>query len=68
LDLSLTDGDGLAVLKEIRKINASAKVLVISGNSQKKVIDSLYAAGAAGFLTKPVDFTALLAAIVRATL
>jgi two-component system chemotaxis response regulator CheY len=68
LDLSLSDGDGLTVLKAIRKIDAKAKVLVISGNSQKKVLDSVYEAGAAGFLAKPVDFSTLLAALVRATM
>lgn len=68
LDLSLAGGDGLTVLKAIRKIDIKAKILVISGNAQKKVVESVYAAGAAGFLTKPIDFPSLLAAIARATL
>lgn len=65
LDLSLSDGDGLSVLKAIRKLDAKAKVLVISANTQKKVIETVYAAGASCFLSKPIDFAALLAAMVR---
>jgi len=68
LDLSLAQGDGMSVLKALRKLDPNAKVLVISGNSQKKVIDSLYAAGASGFLAKPIDFPGLVAAIIRVTL
>src|SRR4051812_40376437 len=66
LDLSLSDGDGLTVLKSLRQIDEKAKVLVISGNTQKKVLESIYAAGAAGFLAKPIDFSTFIAAVVRA--
>ena len=68
LDLSLAQGDGLSVLKALREQDADAKVLVITGNSQKKVLDAVYAAGASGFLAKPIDFPSLMAAIVRVTL
>jgi len=68
LDLSLAKGDGLSILKALRKLDGNAKVLVISGNSQKKVRDSLYEAGVSGFLPKPIDFSSLMAAIVRVTL
>ena len=68
LDLSLADGDGLSVLKTLRKLDGKAKVLVISGNSQKRVLESIYAAGAAGFVGKPINCAELMAAIVRATL
>lgn len=67
LDLSLAQGDGLSVLKALRQLDVNAKVLVISGNSQKKVLDALSAAGASGFLPKPIDLPGLMAAIVRAT-
>lgn len=65
LDLSLAQGDGLSVLKALRKLDADAKVLVISGNSQKKVLDSVSAAGASGFLAKPIDFKVLTDALAR---
>jgi two-component system chemotaxis response regulator CheY len=68
LDLSLTDCDGLTVLKELKKIDAKARVLVISGNAQKKVLEQVYASGAAGFLPKPFEPPDLLAAVAKATL
>ena len=53
LDLSLTDGEGSTVLDSIRKIDPKAKVIVISGNAQKKLVQQLLAAGASGFIEKP---------------
>jgi two-component system chemotaxis response regulator CheY len=68
LDLSLKEGDGLGVLKSLRELDANAKVLVISANSQKKVLETVYAAGAVGFLAKPLHSAEFMAAVVRATL
>ena len=65
LDLSLAQGDGLSVLKAIRQLDANAKVVVISGNSQQKVLEMIQAAGAAGFLAKPFKIDELVAAVER---
>ena len=35
LDVSLPDGNGLTVLKELRRIDPFAKVIMITGNDQK---------------------------------
>ncbi len=66
LDLSLAQGDGLSVLKAIRQLDAKAKVVVISGNSQQKVLEMIQAAGATGFLAKPFKIDELIAAVERA--
>ncbi len=65
LDLSLAQGDGLSVLKAIRQLDGSAKVVVISGNSQQKVLEMIQVAGAAGFLAKPFKIDELVAAVER---
>jgi len=39
LDISLPDMDGIQVLRELRLKSPSAKVILISGNDQKKVQD-----------------------------
>ena len=65
LDLSLAQGDGLSVLKAIRQLDSNAKVVVISGNSQQKVLEMIQAAGAAGFLAKPFKIDELVAAVER---
>ncbi len=66
LDLSLVQGDGLSVLKAVRQLDGNAKVIVISGNSQSKVIEMIKAAGAAGFLAKPFKINELIAAVEQA--
>lgn len=55
LDLSLPGHDGLTILKALRAEDPAAKVLIISGNSQQRIFDALMAAGAWGYMTKPVD-------------
>lgn len=65
LDLSLVAGDGLAVLKAVRRMDGQAKVLVISGNSQKKIREQVLAAGACGFIEKPFENKDLLNAVSR---
>ena len=44
-----------------------AKVIVVSGNSQKKVYEQLEKEGAAAFVAKPIKEEDLTAAIARAT-
>jgi two-component system, chemotaxis family, chemotaxis protein CheY len=66
LDLSLAEGDGLAVLKALRAADGGVKALIISGNSQKKVIELVNAAGARGFLEKPYGPAELAVAVGKA--
>jgi two-component system, chemotaxis family, chemotaxis protein CheY len=65
LDLSLANEDGRNILKALRGLDAQAQVVVISGNSQPKVIAEITAAGAAGYLTKPFDHDDILRALSR---
>ena len=55
LDLALEFDDGMTILRELRKVNASVKVIIVSGNSQKAMVQELMQEGAAGFLAKPFD-------------
>jgi two-component system, chemotaxis family, chemotaxis protein CheY len=69
LDLSLSaigGGDGISVLRALRRRDTGAKIIVISGNSQKKVQDQLEAEGAAAFVPKPIKEADLTAAIAWA--
>ena len=63
LDLSLPTTDGLDVLKALLAIDGKARVLVISANSQQLVRDAVLAAGAVGFVTKPVSIAEMKAAL-----
>jgi two-component system, chemotaxis family, chemotaxis protein CheY len=67
LDLSMPEADGLTVLKALRALDPAAKVLIVSGNSQQRIIDALLEAGAGGYLTKPVTADELGQAFTKLT-
>ncbi len=68
LDLSLSatgGGDGLSVLKALQGADVKARIIIISGNAQNKVKTAVETAGAAAFVTKPIDQNDLAAAIAK---
>lgn len=62
LDLRMPDMDGFEVLRRLRTIPcvASVPVIFLTANIQDTVKDQARAAGAAGFLTKPYEASAIL--------
>jgi CheY-like chemotaxis protein len=62
LDMHLPDGTGLDVLAKLRGDPAlcDVPVVVVSADAMASQIDAALAAGAAGYLTKPVSVTELL--------
>lgn len=66
LDLSLSStggADGTTVLDALMKHDKAARVIVISGNAQAKLREKLAAAGAKGFVAKPIQEAELKSAI-----
>ena len=63
LDLSLVGENGLEVLKALRALDPQARIMIVSGNAQKRVIDAARSTGASGFLPKPFNLDELLAAL-----
>lgn len=64
LSLSATGGaDGTTVLDALIKHDKGARVIVISGNAQAKLREKLAAAGAKGFVAKPIQEAELKSAI-----
>lgn len=64
LSLSATGGaDGSSVLDALIKNDKNARVIVISGNAQAKLRERLAAAGAKGFVAKPIQEEELKSAI-----
>lgn len=64
LSLSATGGaDGTSVLDALIKADKAARVVVISGNAQAKLREKLAAAGAKGFVAKPIQEEELKTAI-----
>ncbi|HEB55986.1 MAG TPA: hybrid sensor histidine kinase/response regulator [Gammaproteobacteria bacterium] len=52
LDHSLPDGDGLSVLNNIRNLGISTPVVMLTGQSNEKLIVDLMRAGASDYLSK----------------
>ena len=63
LDLSMEDLGGLQVLEQIRTMEPNAAVLVVSADVQRSTTDRVRAAGASGFVAKPVNADNLLASV-----
>jgi len=58
--------DGIATLKEIKNINKSAKIIMVTVVDQPKVTEEANAIGASGYVTKPIDPKKLVAAVDKA--
>ena len=67
LDLVMKGMYGLEVLTKIREIDGEARVIVVSADVQDSSHDLVSQAGAAGFLTKPLDQDEILD-LLRTTL
>ena len=55
LDIKIPKMDGLEVLKEIKKINPSAKVIIITGYQSASVAEEAIHSGANNYLVKPFE-------------
>ncbi len=53
LDLTMPALDGYGALQEIRKVDGSAVVVVLSSNIQKKSVERVIDSGAFSFIQKP---------------
>jgi two-component system chemotaxis response regulator CheY len=67
LDLVMKGMYGLDVLAKLREMDPSARVIVVSADVQKSSQALVTAAGATGFLVKPLDADQILE-LVRSTL
>ena len=60
LDIAMPGTDGIACLKEIRKFDEQAKILICSVMNQKNVIDLAIKLGAQDYITKPFNVNELV--------
>ncbi len=63
LDLSMPRLNGLDAIREIKKINRSTKVIVLTVHKTEEYVRASLQAGAEGYLLKDAGYTELLAAI-----
>lgn len=66
LDIRLPGMDGLEALRRIREIHPATQVIMLTGFTDRAVVDEAQARGAFCTLVKPVDVSELLARIHQA--
>ncbi|MCS7293920.1 MAG: response regulator [Chloroflexota bacterium] len=65
LDITMPEMDGLTALKEIKAIDANAKVAMLTALGQQQIVLEAVKAGAKDFLVKPADAERVLAAVAK---
>src|SRR5918998_625290 len=63
LDMTLPEMHGTQVLREIRNVNASVPVIIISAEASDQLREQCERLGVQDYLAKPVNYNAMLAAI-----
>ena len=65
-DLNMPGMDGLALIREARRIDSTLPAIVITGFSSESLAIEALNLGVAGYLTKPFGTTQVLAAAAKA--
>lgn len=65
LDITMPKIDGLAALKEMKKMRPEAQIIIVSAINDKSVVLKALDAGAALFINKPVSEAAVRSAIEK---
>ena len=66
LDVTMADMNGLEVLRQLRAIDAGARVVMATADVQSSTRELALAGGAVGFVTKPLIADVVLAAVAAA--
>jgi len=65
MDITMPEMDGIAALKEIKKIDSSAKVIMCSTMGQQAMVIDAIQAGAKDFIVKPFQADRVIEAIKK---
>lgn len=63
MDITMPEMDGITAVKEIRKINPNAKIIMCSAMGQQAMVIDAIQAGAKDFIVKPFQADRVLEAI-----
>lgn len=65
MDITMPEMDGIMALKEIRRINPDAKVIMVSAMGQQAMVIDAIQAGAKDFIVKPFQADRVLEAVTK---
>ncbi len=63
LDITMKGMNGIEVLRRLRELNSSAKVVIVTADVQSSTKEMTQEGGACGFVTKPIAADRILKAI-----
>lgn len=66
MDITMPEKDGITALKEIKEINADAKIIMCSAMGQQAMVIDAIQAGAKDFIVKPFQAERVIEAIQKA--
>lgn len=65
MDITMPDMNGIEAVREIRKLNKNAKIVMATSHGQEEMVLSAIKAGASGYVLKPIKSENLFAAIKK---
>jgi two-component system, chemotaxis family, chemotaxis protein CheY len=65
MDITMPEMDGLSALKEIRSVDSSAKVVMLTALGQESVVLEAIKSGARDFIVKPFERDRVMSAISK---
>ena len=66
MDITMPEMDGISAVKEIKKIDANAKIVMCSAMGQQAMVIEAIQAGARDFIVKPFQADRVLEAVRKA--
>ena len=66
MDITMPEMDGILAVKEIRKIDPQARIVMCSAMGQQHMVMEAIQAGARDFIVKPFDPTRVVQAVTKA--
>lgn len=66
MDITMPEMDGIVAVKEIRKIDPQARIVMCSAMGQQHMVMEAIQAGARDFIVKPFDPTRVVQAVTKA--
>lgn len=66
MDITMPEMDGIAALKEIKKLDPNAKIIMCSAMGQQAMVIDAIQAGAKDFIVKPFQADRVIEAITKA--
>lgn len=66
MDITMPEMDGVTAVREIRKINPQAKIVMCSAMGQQAMVIDAIAAGAKDFILKPIQKDRVVQALSKA--